>query len=1225
MPPQAPPPPTAAKAKKGKGSGKGGAKGSNTSSTVSTPTAPHAGDFFEGREMFGRNMLTPEQQQQQLQQQLQQQQHNQHVDPGLPMQGGNMGSGGFQTHSAPINRFGHRGGGAGAMNYHGRGGGGSAAGRTGNETAGSSGAAPSRSGGGGGGAQPGGMFPGGLPFPPHMMRLFLDNAFGAGAPSMIPGGAGIGQLGLGQPQPPRNTMMPNPMLHHQLHHNAANAAAASNGGGGGSGGTPTGAAAGSSTNSGVEAGHAAAPMHQNQGQGGRYNGGGASGHHHNHQQPQQPLSRNRIQYHNRGGGSGGASPSEGSQHHAQTPPAIPSHMRTPGNASPASSSFSAADGVAPSSGGGGGVTMPLNNPNVNLAGRGARRHGGGGGNGGAGPSFNYHPHHQHAHHNIGRGGSGAAAAAQQQPLEAPIYEFFNGQDMWGEWRAHTVIASYGNIGSFCEAVAPTVPTMHHCVVTDAPTPEELQTPAQLMLEPVYSLDRLWEWYDRPFGLSIPLPVPTNLNPSMTNDMPGRDREVFYTPYLSAFHFAFAPDSRHYAKLLREAKRAAAAAVTAAAAASSQIGGDASASEANLQSRATPPPSEDATTARTKTHAQHQPHSHHHHHAFHNMYRSRHASEAPPPPGTPPPRFVTWTAAEKPDSRAPLFDQMAELLRTQFPFLQGALSCDFECQSWYAVLWEPIHCHGHSSSYSCGTVITYHLVRPPRHLFEPVRADLVQSATDAASSVGVVTPSVASPVAASAASGPATPAGKSFNGETMLASSGVTVLSTTTQGSPTNLADSTRDDQNAGDLAAAAAAAAAAGGRRGSAVSVTSTTSHSTGILPPSLERKIAFQRVVGPMLSQVNCACEAPVFFCDRLRLGGDLFAGPGALAEIEARRQYSHIATSVLSAAERDAASASRLVASWAANPARLSELRSTISPFVLHSRVDIDNMPPRSQVFVNGQQRFAVLLSGSENTVAAAERALAAALAAASNSGAGMATNGSSNSADGSAYGLGAPQLSDAVLEQEEEEEKVAGMMARTETAAGINDDADDAENDGASVRSSNDVGAGGGGDSVGPGVFAISPSEGSLLQSPTQPFDGSFPQAGSGAASTINAGDPSFAATSPSAAASSPAAPVSSVYQFKSSRVPVCGMVWVRLRSDVWLVPTLHTAAATSATHYAPISLFASALQLLDAFHEALHIANAARHPHTAFEFEKGNIDADHFVRHDRHLQDFASSVV
>jgi hypothetical protein len=75
----------------------------------------------------------------------------------------------------------------------------------------------------------------------------------------------------------------------------------------------------------------------------------------------------------------------------------------------------------------------------------------------------------------------------------------------------------------------------------------------------------------------------------------------------------------------------------------------------------------------------------------------------------------WFERDRPDNRVPLTDQIRQLAKV-FPALTDAESTSFDHQSWFAVLWQPIHGHTHTPQRSCGSFLAFYLLRAPRHLF-----------------------------------------------------------------------------------------------------------------------------------------------------------------------------------------------------------------------------------------------------------------------------------------------------------------------------------------------------------------------------------------------------------------------------------------------------------------------------------------------------------------------------
>lgn len=271
----------------------------------------------------------------------------------------------------------------------------------------------------------------------------------------------------------------------------------------------------------------------------------------------------------------------------------------------------------------------------------------------------------------GGGGGGKGSAAASEP--APLYSVLNAANDnlcdWKDWPFNAQV--YGNIHTFVERISPAVAAQAHRMTTTAcfPTGREVTAP-----EPEVLLSDVWKTFHMPFGLDIPLQ-----GVRLTRFKHDPDPvSVFYTPTLSGVSLTFASTVPRQKRLEYVGRTEVAASPVRD---NSNTGGGGS---------------KDATV--------------------------NGASETASPPKSPPTPFSTptgirWFASEKPEMRMPMYDQMEALAHGEFPGLATARNTDFTHNSWFAVLWQPIHCHNHTAFHSCGSFLAFYLVRPrplPQH-------------------------------------------------------------------------------------------------------------------------------------------------------------------------------------------------------------------------------------------------------------------------------------------------------------------------------------------------------------------------------------------------------------------------------------------------------------------------------------------------------------------------------
>ena len=248
--------------------------------------------------------------------------------------------------------------------------------------------------------------------------------------------------------------------------------------------------------------------------------------------------------------------------------------------------------------------------------------------------------------------------------QRPLYECAGSSSLdgftWCEWFDESCRFSsqvFGNITNLVESIVPKVAATHLEVPQlSTSTPSTSSTATHVnFAEPSFYLREMWATMDLPYGVRVPLQ-----NAFLCPFRPP-EHCVFYTPILSGINFTFMNNSKYLARL----------------SATSGI----SLMDDNDDTMST------SSFGSAKGFA---------------SGGNRHT--------------MVWYAAEKPENRAPLVDQVDLLQKQIFPALYEAENTDFTHNSWFAVLWQPIQCNNHTPQRSCGSFLAMYLIRPPRYLF-----------------------------------------------------------------------------------------------------------------------------------------------------------------------------------------------------------------------------------------------------------------------------------------------------------------------------------------------------------------------------------------------------------------------------------------------------------------------------------------------------------------------------
>ena len=227
---------------------------------------------------------------------------------------------------------------------------------------------------------------------------------------------------------------------------------------------------------------------------------------------------------------------------------------------------------------------------------------------------------------------------------------------------------------FEDTTAPTLMSLPPCP-NDADRSHYWDFDGPSYCEPVVALKSIWQSFDSPFGCVVNLAEPIYPAP-----MRPAEEELVYTPLLSGFRIRFHPASPAYKRLaaIREVRRQRRREESGAAGAGDGGGADSATacSTGSKEAAATSYAEEDGV--------------------------------------------LTWSAADRPNNRNIILEQITELARCDESYaeLLTATSADVDHQSWVALMWQPVFCGGHSAKHSCGTFLAFYLLRAPRHLFLP---------------------------------------------------------------------------------------------------------------------------------------------------------------------------------------------------------------------------------------------------------------------------------------------------------------------------------------------------------------------------------------------------------------------------------------------------------------------------------------------------------------------------
>lgn len=250
------------------------------------------------------------------------------------------------------------------------------------------------------------------------------------------------------------------------------------------------------------------------------------------------------------------------------------------------------------------------------------------------------------------------------PDQAPQYELLLGSDSLCDWHDLPVCeAAYGNVVQFFEAAAPRVPLCRsnkrsrgqHRIPAASSPPHTCVVPspaaAQVQMAPIAAATQPAPMYvlkELWKRFDFPFGCEIPVKGVALNPMKPMDNALFYVPLLSALHFTVAANSLYDGKIKLP-------------------------THSDMGSTPSTPTVEELAAANGD---------------------------------------IVWLATEKPENRPPLYDQMEMLGRDMYPALLEACNTDFTPSSWFAVLWQPIHCHNHSPQRSAGSFILYYMLNPP---------------------------------------------------------------------------------------------------------------------------------------------------------------------------------------------------------------------------------------------------------------------------------------------------------------------------------------------------------------------------------------------------------------------------------------------------------------------------------------------------------------------------------
>lgn len=266
---------------------------------------------------------------------------------------------------------------------------------------------------------------------------------------------------------------------------------------------------------------------------------------------------------------------------------------------------------------------------------------------------------------------------------------------------------YGNSPALIDAITPFLPGPYPTRsftadnVADAPT---TTNGSPLWSEPMVPLRDIWRSLHFPYGAAIRLDFPVSLSPFLPPEP-----EVCYEPYLSAVHIqphsyhqspprhplggvpsSIASEDEDGVKSQQVAPGSAAAVVrhdrseppkTTQQQTSSDAAAAAATSDGRVASCGASPVSSSSSISQT-------------------------CSPAP---------FV-WYAPERPENRRGLIDQIEILAETECNALLESNTTDLTFDSWFSVLWQPVHCHHHTPQRSCGSFLAFYVFRPAREVF-----------------------------------------------------------------------------------------------------------------------------------------------------------------------------------------------------------------------------------------------------------------------------------------------------------------------------------------------------------------------------------------------------------------------------------------------------------------------------------------------------------------------------